>query len=235
MRSIGRLRASPSKQTGADGTKGTGRLRKLSDGSVATIRRSITATRGLPARAARQIRRRGRRRGDLASAIRPNGATPEPDDRGDTARSRKETAVTSIGRTAQRGRQAGERAAAREQDQVEAKPARRRAQSRRARQRRAASPQAKLGQANRRQSLEQRTVQELREQAREAGIQQSSSMTKDQLIKALQPSPTGGQTQTGPYEERTVQELQERAAQLGIKGRSSMTKEQLIKALRNHR
>jgi Rho termination factor, N-terminal domain len=185
MPSIGRLRGSPFKRTGAGGKKGTARLRKLSDGSVATIRRSITATRGLPARAARQIRRRAGRRGDLASGIRRNGATPEPADRGDTARSRTETAVTSIGRTAQRGRQAGERAPAREQDQVEAKPARARAQTRRARQRRAAPPQAKLGQANRRQGLEQRTVAELREQAREAGIKGRSSMTKEQLIKAL--------------------------------------------------
>jgi len=185
MRSISRLQGSPSKQTGADGTKGTARPRKLSDGSVATIRRSITATRGLPARAARQIRRRVGRRGDLASAIRRNGATPEPADRGDTARRRKQTAVTSIGRTAQRGRQAGARAPAREQDQVEAKPAKARAQTRRARQRRAAPPQAKPGQANRRQGLEQRTVQELREQAKEAGIKGRSSMTKEQLIKAL--------------------------------------------------
>lgn len=185
MRSIARLRGSPSRQTGAGGKKGAARLRKLSDGSVATIRRSITATRGLPARAAHQTRRRAGRRGDLASGIRRNGATPEPADRGDTARSRTETAVTSIGPTAQRGRQAGERAPAREQDQVEAKPAKARAQTRQARQRRAAPPQAKPGQANRRQGLEQRTVQELREQARQAGIKGRSSMTKEQLIKAL--------------------------------------------------
>jgi hypothetical protein len=67
---------------------------------------------------------RAGRRGDLATGIRRNEATPEPADRGDTARSRTETAVTSIGRTAQRGRHAGERAPAREEDQVDAKSAR---------------------------------------------------------------------------------------------------------------
>ncbi len=125
--------------------------------------------------------------------------------------------------------------AATAQDQVEAKPAKTRTTTRRTRQPRAASPQAKPAQARRTQEFEHHTVQELRKQARQAGIKRSSSMTKEQLIKALQPSPTGGQPQTGPYEERTVEELQERAAQLGIKGRTSMTKEQLIKALRDHR
>ena len=60
-------------------------------------------------------------------------------------------------------------------------------------------------------------------------------MTKDQLIRALQPPSASGQSQTGPYEERTVEELQNRAKELGIEGRSSMTKDQLIKALRDHR
>jgi hypothetical protein len=41
----------------------------------------------------------------------------------------------------------------------------------------------------RRQDLEQQTVQELREQAREAGVEGRSSMTKDQLIKALRDHP----------------------------------------------
>jgi hypothetical protein len=121
------------------------------------------------------------------------------------------------------------------QDQVEATPAKTPARTRRTRQRRAASPQADPAQARHPQELEQHTVQELRKQARRAGVKRRSSMTKAQLIKALQPSPTGGQAQAGPYEERTVEQLQERAAQLGINGRSSMTKDQLIKALRDHR
>jgi hypothetical protein len=71
------------------------------------------------------------------------------------------------------------------QDQVEAKPAKTQATPRRTRQRRATSPQAKPAQARHTQDLEQHTVQELRKQARRAGIKGRSSMTKDQLIKAL--------------------------------------------------
>jgi Rho termination factor, N-terminal domain len=71
------------------------------------------------------------------------------------------------------------------QDQVEAKPAKTRARTRRTRQRRATSPQAKPAQARHTQDLEQHTVQELRKQARRAGIKRRSSMTKEQLIKAL--------------------------------------------------
>jgi Rho termination factor, N-terminal domain len=197
MRSIGRIAAPGSKQTRPSGKDGPRRLRTLRHRSVAAIRQSVTTARGLPTQAARQIRKRAGRRGDLAGAVRPTAATA--------------------------------------QDQVEAKPAKTRARTRRTRQRRAASPQAKPAQVRHTQDLEHHTVRELRRQARQAGIKRSSSMTKAQLIKTLQPSPPGGQAQAGPYEERTVEELQERAAQLGIKGRTSMTKEQLIKALRDHR
>jgi Rho termination factor, N-terminal domain len=48
----------------------------------------------------------------------------------------------------------------------------------------AAAPSAGRA-ANRRQDLEHQTVRQLRERAREAGVQGRSSMTKDQLIKAL--------------------------------------------------
>jgi Rho termination factor, N-terminal domain len=216
IRSIGRIHVPASKQTRALGKEdsGPGRLRTLRNRSVAAIRRSITITRGLPARGARKITRRAGRAGDLAGAIPPGGQTAE-----------------------RRGK-AGERATPpTEQAQIEAKPAepKARAVTRRTRQRRATSQQGKPRQARPTQVLEQYTVRELREQARKAGIERSSSMTKGQLIKALEPSPTDAQAQTGPYEERTVEELRERAAELGIKGRSSMTKEQLIKALRDHR
>lgn len=60
-------------------------------------------------------------------------------------------------------------------------------------------------------------------------------MTKEQLIKALQPSSTGGQPQGGPHEERTVEELRERARDLGIEGRFSMTKDQLIGSVAHRR
>lgn len=45
--------------------------------------------------------------------------------------------------------------------------------------------QAKPGQVARGQDLERQTVRQLRQQARKAGIEGRSSMTKDQLIKAL--------------------------------------------------
>lgn len=77
-----------------------------------------------------------------------------------------------------RGPGAAERAAPTERRHVE--PTKARGRTRQTKQR-----QAKPRQAKRRQDLEQQTVQELRERAREAGIKGRSSMTKDQLIKAL--------------------------------------------------
>jgi hypothetical protein len=147
MQSIGRIAAPGSQQTRASGKDGPGRLRTLRNRSVAAIHQSMTITRGLPARAARQITKRAGRRGDQGGAIRPTAATG--------------------------------------QDQAEAKPAKTQATPRRPRQHRATSPQTKPAQARRTQGLKQRTVQELRKQARRAGIKRSSSMTKDQLIKAL--------------------------------------------------
>ena len=55
----------------------------------------------------------------------------------------------------------------------------------RGRTRRTSQRQARPRQAKRRQDLEHQTVRQLRERAREAGVQGRSSMTKDQLIKAL--------------------------------------------------
>jgi Rho termination factor, N-terminal domain len=79
-----------------------------------------------------------------------------------------------------RGPGTAERTAPTERRHVE--PAKERGRTRQTKQR-----QAKPRQAKRRQNLEQQTVQELRKQAREAGIKGRSSMTKDQLIKAQQP------------------------------------------------
>lgn len=180
---------------------------RLRERSVAGIRhlvgQSVTTTRGLPARAGRQLTRLARRGRDLAGGIR------------------------TIPSVRERERGAAERATPTQRRQVELAKARGRIRRR--------EPQPKPRQAKRRQELEQQTVQQLRKRARQAGIKGRSSMTKDQLIKALQPPSTSGQPQPGPYEERTVEELQNRAKELGIEGRSSMTKDQLIKALRDHR
>jgi hypothetical protein len=113
----------------------------------------------------------------MTGAIRTVPGTGEPVDRGRTARNRRKAAATSVGRAAGRGSGAAERAAPTERH---VEPAKARGRTRQTNQR-----QAKPRQAKRRQELEQQTVQELRKQAREAGIKGRSSMTKDQLIKAL--------------------------------------------------
>ena len=83
---------------------------------------------------------------------------------------------------ADRGLTAVEPTAASERRQVAVKPVKARGRTRQTRER-----QGKPRQAKRRQDLvlEQQTVRELRERAREAGVQGRSSMTKDQLIEAL--------------------------------------------------
>ena len=63
--------------------------------------------------------------------------------------------------------------------------------------------------------------EELLEQAREAGIPGRSSMTKEELQKAV-----------GEADDLSKEELLERAREAGIQGRSSMTKEELKEALR---
>jgi hypothetical protein len=64
-------------------------------------------------------------------------------------------------------------------------PAKGRGRTRRTSQRQARLRQARLRQAKRRQDLEHQTVRQLRERARAAGVQDRSSMSRDQLIKAL--------------------------------------------------
>lgn len=102
----------------------------------------------------------------------------EPADRVRPVRNRREAAATSVGRVGGRGPGTAERATPIERRQVE--PTKARGRTRQAKQR-----QAKPRQIKRRRNFEQRTVKELRKQARETGIKGRSSMTKDQLIKAL--------------------------------------------------
>jgi hypothetical protein len=93
------------------------------------------------------------------------------------ARNLTKAAAPSAGRAANRRPGAAERAAPAGGRQVA--PAKGRVTPRSQRQ-------AKHRQAKRRQDLEHQTMRQLREWAREAGVQGRSSMTKDQLIKALQ-------------------------------------------------
>jgi hypothetical protein len=101
-----------------------------------------------------------------------------------------------------------------------------------------------------RRPFEDRSVEELRDRARELEIEGRASMSKDELIAALreqrQPKqPNGDADKAGaraqdstidrrPFAERSVEELRDRARELEIEGRSAMSKDELIAALREH-
>jgi hypothetical protein len=102
-----------------------------------------------------------------------------------------------------------------------------------------------------RRGFEERTVEELRDRARELDIEGRASMSKDELIAALrdhrQPQQPKGDAQKAqarkqdttvdrrPFAERNVEELRDRARELEIEGRASMSKDELIAALREQR
>jgi hypothetical protein len=99
-----------------------------------------------------------------------------------------------------------------------------------------------------RRGFEERSVEELRDRARELEIEGRASMSKDELIAALreqrQPKQPKGDAQKAaartqdstidrrPFAERSLEELRDRARELEIEGRSAMSKDELIAALR---
>ena len=101
-----------------------------------------------------------------------------------------------------------------------------------------------------RRGFEERSLEELRDRARELDIDGRASMSKDELIAALreqrqpkQPNgnaqktaaqPRDNKTDRRPFAERSLEELRDRARELEIEGRSSMSKDELIAALRQH-
>ena len=98
-----------------------------------------------------------------------------------------------------------------------------------------------------RRGFAERSLEELRDRARELEIDGRASMSKDELIAALreQRQPKGdankaaARTQDSkidrrPFAERSLEELRDRARELEIDGRSSMSKDELIAALRQH-
>ena len=101
-----------------------------------------------------------------------------------------------------------------------------------------------------RRGFEERSVEELRDRARQLEIDGRASMSKDELIAALreqrQPKQPNGDAQKTaarpqdtkidrrPFAERSLEELRDRARELEIEGRSSMSKDELIAALRQH-
>jgi hypothetical protein len=110
-----------------------------------------------------------------------------------------------------------------------------------------AEPPTQDGKPDRR-SYEERSIEELRDRARELDIEGRSAMSKDDLVAALrnhrQPRPAKNDAPTSrppkqerkpdrrSYEDRSVEELRERAQELEIEGRSAMSKDDLIAALR---
>ena len=112
-----------------------------------------------------------------------------------------------------------------------------------------AEPPKQDGKPDRR-TYEERSIEELREQARELEIEGRSAMSKDDLVAALrnhrQPRPAKNDAPKSrptkqdskpdrrSYEDRSVEELRERAQELDIEGRSAMSKDDLVAALRRH-
>jgi type IV secretory pathway VirB10-like protein len=105
-----------------------------------------------------------------------------------------------------------------------------------------AAPPKQDGKPDRR-TYEERSIEELRDRARELEIEGRSAMSKDELIAALrdhrQPRPAQNDTpkqndkaDRRPYEERSIEELRDRARELEIDGRSAMSKDELVAALR---
>jgi hypothetical protein len=110
-----------------------------------------------------------------------------------------------------------------------------------------AEPPKQDGKPDRR-TYEERSIEELRERARELDIEGRSAMSKDDLVAALrnhrQPRPAKNDAPTSrppkqerkpdrrSYEDRSVEELRERAQELEIEGRSAMSKDELVAALR---
>lgn len=172
MRPINRPRGQAPRQPDAVGKHTPGRLRHLRERSVAGIRhlagQSVTTARSLPARVGRQLSRLAPRSRGMAGKIDTIPGTVQPIE---AARNRTKATAPGAGRAANRRPGAAERAAPAKGHQVE--PAKGRGTTRRTSQ-----PQAKPRQAKRRQDLEHQTVRQLRERAREAGVQGRSSMTK---------------------------------------------------------
>lgn len=177
-----------------------GQVRQLVDQGVATGR-------SLPDLAGREFEGLARRGRDLVGAIRTSNATREAVHRTRTARSRVKAAGTSVGRAAEGAVEAAEQAATivavgtapTEERQIRVQPpkAQRPTTPRRSKPAATRSPSAKKPRQAKPKAptpadgqtptvpYEERTVEELQARAAELKIESRSSMTKDELIKAL--------------------------------------------------
>lgn len=176
VRSIDRVRVQTPQRARAIGKQAPERLRHL-------VQESVSSTLGLPGQAAREFDDLARRGRELVGAIGTSPATREALHRSRTARSRMKAAGTSISKAAEGAVEATERAATIVATETE--PSRQRDIELEPPKVQPAKAQVKTRRTAGTGPYEERTVEELRERARELGIEGRASMTKDELIKAL--------------------------------------------------
>jgi Rho termination factor, N-terminal domain len=184
-RSVDRVRVAAPRQARTIGRQVPKRL-------VGAADRGISSVRGLPEWATREFDSLSRRGRDLADAIAASAATGEAVDRASSAGSRVKAAGTSVSRAAEGAVQAAEgaggivadRTEPSEHREVRVEPAEVQVKPARAQVR--TGPATAPGSRRRMPTpYEERTVEELRERAKEVGIEGRASMTKDELIASL--------------------------------------------------
>jgi Rho termination factor, N-terminal domain len=180
VRSIDRTRAGQARNLGKDAPK---QLRQLREQGVASARSaidgSVTGVRTLREQATKEFDDLAKRGRGLVGSVRDSAAVRQAVGQTRTARSRVKAAGTSVGRAAEDTAKAVDRAGTIVADRTEPGTG----------QHTAGRTGTSTATAGRRggavRPYEERTVEELRDRARELGIEGFSTMTKDELIAAL--------------------------------------------------
>ena len=201
VRSIDRVRAEQARNLGKDapirlrqlGEQGVANARSALDTGVTSVRtlreQGVTGARDLRDQATKEFDDLAKRGRGLVGAVRDSAAVRQAAGQTRTARSRVKAAGTSVGRAAEDTAKAVDRAgtivAGRTEPGTEGEStaARRTGTSTATAKRTATSTGARRGGAVR--PYEERTVEELRDRARELNIEGFSTMSKDELIAAL--------------------------------------------------